>query len=75
MRSELLVNYDWPGNVRQLQSVVRQSLLNTTGTVIGSENLPGFIRNPILEHDQFRNIPRVSSEVRARTSPSRTPLM
>ncbi len=41
---ELLVHYDWPGNVRQLQSVVRQSLLNTTGTVIGDENLPGFIR-------------------------------
>lgn len=42
---ELLVNYDWPGNVRQLQSVVRQSLLNTTGTVIGDENLPAFIRD------------------------------
>lgn len=52
---ELLIEYDWPGNVRQLQSVVRQALLNTTGTVIGSDNLPGFIRNPRLEHDQFRN--------------------
>ncbi len=41
---QLLVDYDWPGNVRQLQSVVRQSLLNTTGTVIGAENVPGFIR-------------------------------
>ncbi len=40
---ELLVNYAWPGNIRQLQSVVRQSLLNTTGTVIDSTNLPGFI--------------------------------
>jgi len=57
---DLLVNYDWPGNVRQLQSVVRQALLNTTGTVIGSENLPGFIRNPSLEHDQFRNAPHVA---------------
>lgn len=43
---KLLVDYDWPGNVRQLQSVVRQSLLNTTGTVIGSDNLPDFIRDP-----------------------------
>jgi DNA-binding NtrC family response regulator len=48
---ELLVNYDWPGNVRQLQSVVRQSLLNTTGTVIGDENLPGFIR----EHNAIKS--------------------
>ncbi len=57
---DLLVNYDWPGNVRQLQSVVRQSLLNTTGTVIGSQNLPAFIRNPTLERDQFRNTPSVT---------------
>lgn len=41
---ELLISYDWPGNVRQLQSVVRQSLLNTTGTVISAENLPSFVR-------------------------------
>jgi two-component system nitrogen regulation response regulator GlnG len=43
----LLVNYDWPGNVRQLQSVVRQSLLHTTGTVIGPTNLPDFIRHHV----------------------------
>lgn len=43
---ELLVNYAWPGNVRQLQSVVRQSLLNTTGTVIGVDSLPQFVRKP-----------------------------
>ena len=42
---QLLVNYDWPGNVRQLQSVVRQSLLHTTGTVIGPTNLPDFVRS------------------------------
>ena len=41
-----LVSYDWPGNVRQLQSVVRQSLLQTTGTVVGKDNLPDFICAP-----------------------------
>jgi two-component system nitrogen regulation response regulator GlnG len=40
----LLIEYEWPGNVRQLQSVVRQSLLNTTGTVVGADNLPDFVR-------------------------------
>ena len=38
-----LLKYDWPGNVRQLQSVVRQSMINTTGTVIGADNLPSFV--------------------------------
>jgi DNA-binding NtrC family response regulator len=41
---ELLLAYDWPGNVRQLQSVVRQAVLNTTGTVMGPDALPSFIR-------------------------------
>lgn len=35
--------YHWPGNVRQLQSVVRQAVLNTTGTVLGIESVPSFI--------------------------------
>ena len=38
--------YRWPGNVRQLQSVVRQAVLNTTGTVLGVESLPSFITQP-----------------------------
>jgi DNA-binding NtrC family response regulator len=41
---DLLMNYNWPGNIRQLQSVVRQSVLHTTGTVIDADNLPSFIR-------------------------------
>ena len=41
-----LCKYDWPGNVRQLQSAVRQSMINTTGTVIGVENLPSFVCGP-----------------------------
>ena len=40
---DFLLKYDWPGNVRQLQSVVRQSMINTTGTVIGADNLPSFV--------------------------------
>lgn len=39
----ILRQYDWPGNVRQLQSVVRQAVLNTTGTVVSTESLPPFL--------------------------------
>jgi two-component system nitrogen regulation response regulator GlnG len=41
---ELLQKYKWPGNVREMQSVVRQALLNTTGTVITSDCLPDIVR-------------------------------
>lgn len=40
---EALENYAWPGNIRQLQSVVRQAMLCTTGTVVGTDSLPKFI--------------------------------
>jgi two-component system nitrogen regulation response regulator GlnG len=39
-----LMEYDWPGNVRQLQSVMRQALLNTTGTVLTLDSLPEFLQ-------------------------------
>ncbi len=37
---ELLTNYDWPGNVREMQSVVQQSVLNAIGPIIIPEFLP-----------------------------------
>ena len=42
---DLLVSYGWPGNVRQLQSVVRQAVLACTGTVISPPTLPDFVRS------------------------------
>src|SRR5262249_41120324 len=40
-----LVEYPWPGHVRELQSVLRKWLLNTTGPVLMPEFLPEEIRN------------------------------
>ena len=40
---DALVKYDWPGNVRQLQSVIRHALLHTTGTVLALESLPSIV--------------------------------
>ncbi len=37
---ELLEKYDWPGNVRQLQSVVRESLIASAGSTVIPEFLP-----------------------------------
>ncbi len=39
----LLMNYAWPGNVRQLESVIERSVLMAEGTVIQSEDLPSEI--------------------------------
>ncbi len=38
---ERLRHYSWPGNIRELQSVLKQALLQTIGTVLLPEFLPG----------------------------------
>src|SRR6185295_5296641 len=44
---DLLINYRWPGNVRQLQNVLRQALLQANGPVLIRDFLP-----PELHPDQ-----------------------
>ena len=42
---ELLKSYSWPGNIRELQSAVRQSVLRTSGTVLLADFLPNIVRS------------------------------
>ncbi len=37
---DLLMAYHWPGNIRELEGVLRQALLQSTGTVLAPEFLP-----------------------------------
>jgi two-component system nitrogen regulation response regulator GlnG len=41
-----LAGYDWPGNIRELQSALKQALLQMRGGVLLPENLPAVVRNP-----------------------------
>jgi DNA-binding NtrC family response regulator len=40
----LLKTYSWPGNIRELQSAIRFSLVQARGRVIQPEHLPGELR-------------------------------
>jgi len=51
---KLLVEYPWPGNVREMQSAVRRALLQTTGSVLTSDLLPDEIRTGI-RHESAAN--------------------
>ncbi len=44
---ELLKAYSWPGNVREMQSIMRQALMNATGPVIVPSFLPLEVRSAI----------------------------
>ena len=37
--AELLMSYDWPGNIKQLQGVVEQAFFNTNGNIIASGDI------------------------------------
>jgi DNA-binding NtrC family response regulator len=41
---ELLRRYPWPGNIRELQSVIKQAMLQATGPVLLPEFLPAAVR-------------------------------
>jgi DNA-binding NtrC family response regulator len=41
---KVLAAYDWPGNVRQLESVIERTLLLSEGDVITPEDLPAAVR-------------------------------
>ena len=66
---EMLKAYSWPGNVREMQSIVRQSLLNATGPVIVPSFLPpelnAAVRSGILEPAQAGNATGVPSDLAA----------
>eukprot|EP00475_Leptophrys_vorax_P030369 TRINITY_DN45443_c1_g1_i4.p1 TRINITY_DN45443_c1_g1~~TRINITY_DN45443_c1_g1_i4.p1 ORF type:complete len:505 (+),score=27.66 TRINITY_DN45443_c1_g1_i4:67-1581(+) len=49
---ELLTNYSWPGNIREMYSVVQQAVLNAIGPIIIPEFLPRQITDahPVPAH-------------------------
>lgn len=43
---KILLEYNWPGNIRELQSVIRKALLSLTGPVLVPDFLPEEVREP-----------------------------
>jgi len=51
-----LMDYDWPGNVRELENCIERGVVLSSGSVIGSDLLPGHIsgrsfQDALLEHN------------------------
>ncbi|HHT63715.1 MAG TPA: sigma 54-interacting transcriptional regulator [Clostridia bacterium] len=52
---EMLMSYDWPGNVRQLKFAIESIMNFTEAPVIGREDLPPLIRNVHAEVQNEEN--------------------
>ncbi len=49
---DVLRRYNWPGNIRELQNVIRQAVLQTTGSVLLADFLPDNILRAAGESDR-----------------------
>jgi two-component system nitrogen regulation response regulator GlnG len=50
---EVLAGYPWPGNLRELQSILKQALLHATGSVLLVDFLPAAVRSRGKEKDKL----------------------
>src|SRR5207249_4377659 len=53
----VLMAYSWPGNVRQLESVIESAILMTDGPTIRLQDLPQEVRHPGSAGPLFVDIP------------------
>jgi len=58
-----LVDYDWPGNVRQLENTIERVIITTEGDTIGADDLPLSIRGRRLP-GRVSAVPTSSSELK-----------
>jgi DNA-binding NtrC family response regulator len=49
---DILMNYEWAGNVRELQNVMERAILISDGDLIRPEHLPGGIKDKASFHHQ-----------------------
>jgi len=59
----VLLKYDWPGNIRELQNIVERLILTTREKVISVENLPGFMATMKSLNPKPQDAPQTLSEI------------
>jgi len=40
---DCFVNYDWPGNIRELENIIERTLVTSSSSVITPEDLPDYL--------------------------------
>jgi two-component system nitrogen regulation response regulator GlnG len=50
-----LLEYDWPGNIRELQGILRQAMLQCSGEVLMESSLPAEVKPSLLQNTREKH--------------------
>jgi DNA-binding NtrC family response regulator len=53
---DILLRYDYPGNVRELENIIERAVVLTRDDVIGSSDLPLSVQDPEIDGDRETNL-------------------
>ncbi len=63
---DILLNYNWPGNIRELQNIIERAVLISESALITSEHLPEAMREGEMPaHDVFQNMLSIEDYTKA----------
>ena len=65
----ILMNADWPGNVRQLKNVMTETVLMNQGECVTAEMLPATIRESAKRGERYRSEPAQAAVTHMRIRP------
>jgi PAS domain S-box-containing protein len=58
----IIINYDWPGNIRELENVIEHAFVVCNGDAIKSEHLPLKLQRVVKGKDLFEDSPKTPLE-------------
>jgi DNA-binding NtrC family response regulator len=53
---EMLKNYDWPGNIREMENVLTQAIILSRGDVLEKEHIHLDLRDKVLSRLDYKNL-------------------